>query len=337
MAIKIPTPQQISKNYSAGNFALQTKPVAPVAGPPSPRTLAPFVGPVPRTLVGPPAPTSSGRISGASITSSAPPAAPRSTGAVRGGPLTPTTLTPQTAPSGLVLGNPNQPTFGEPFDTLYNQLQDYLEQLRQRGQVINPNVEITPDKVSEFVQQASSEITPYYASQLKVATDQFLQSIGYSQDQLLAKEKDLQQRYSEAVRNLGANEAEVGFAQSGRRALAEQQLADTTQQQLTNQRQELQFNLGKSIGSFAEKYGTANVPQDQLPPLPDTPQALPGQANFQSQAQNRNLYQLSPSVYDGLKGTQQYQEQSDLQQRQAQLEQAYRGNQQINQQRQLNL
>ena len=43
-----------------------------------------------------------------------------------------------------------------------------LDSQLANGQTINPNIEITPDTVQQFLDQATSEIDPYYQNQIKV-------------------------------------------------------------------------------------------------------------------------------------------------------------------------
>src|SRR3990167_8369757 len=57
---------------------------------------------------------------------------------------------------------------------LYNQLQEYLTKLQERGERINPNIEITPQQVAEFTKKAEGEIDPYFGSQLKLARESFM-------------------------------------------------------------------------------------------------------------------------------------------------------------------
>lgn len=84
--------------------------------------------------------------------------APSPTGTVQpaGGSSGPGSTTPAGVPESLANLPPE-------YQDLYLQLKGQLDQLKQRGQVINPNIEITPEKIAEFTKQAEAEIDPYYA------------------------------------------------------------------------------------------------------------------------------------------------------------------------------
>lgn len=185
---------------------------------------------------------------------------------------------------------------------LYTRLDSMLADLTKRGQIINPNVQITPDKLAEFATLAHGQIEPYYASQLKVAKDQFLTGLGYSNEQIQNQEKQYAQQYKQSLRNIGEQSAETGFALSGRRQLQEQQLAENTQNEINQNRRQLSYNAGNEASKFAQTYGYGNVPT--APTFTPAPRVLPGQESF-SFDQTSPFYQLSNDVYSGLIGSQQ--------------------------------
>lgn len=219
------------------------------------------------------------------------------------------------------------------YQALYQQLDNYLKELQKRGQVINPNVVIDPAKLAEFTAQAKNEIDPYYANQLKVAKDQFLTSLGYSKEALEANETELERQYSQKLEGIASSAAEKGFAQSGIRQLDEQDLAQSTQYTLDTNRRQLGQNLASTASTFAGQYGTSNLPQS---PLSHAPRVLAGESDF-GRGQQSPFYSLSSAVYDGLRGTNEFQQTADVRNRASQLEGAYRSELANNQLRQLTL
>ncbi len=219
-----------------------------------------------------------------------------------------------------------------PYAELYKQLKGQLDALQKKGQVINPNVQITPQKLGEFMSQAAKEIDPFYASQLKIAKDSFLTSIGYSKDQILREEAEVERQYGTQVRNIGENAAEQGFAQSGRRKLDEQNLATDTQNQIDSGRRSLSYQAGQSARQFAQQYGSSSLTN---PTLSGAPRVLAGQSAFEKSGGENPFYQLSPEVYQGLVGSQQYEQDASKRRRASELEEAYRTQQGISQQRAL--
>lgn len=221
------------------------------------------------------------------------------------------------------------------LDATLKQVKDYLDKLHQAGYTINQNVEITPDKVAEFTKQASDQIHPYYANQLKAATSQFLTTQGYGTDNLLNNEKQLQNTYSNNLRTLSENAAERGMALSGGRVRDEGQLANDTQNTIDTNRRTLEYNAGNNAATFAQKYGGAQVPT--APTYDSTPRVLSGQSQFSTDTSNRNLYQLSPEIYQNLIGSEQNAEKTATTGLQKQLETNYQQGQTNTQLRALQL
>jgi len=232
----------------------------------------------------------------------------------------------QAAPAGPNVGN-------DQYNAILGQLNDFLNKLKANGQTINPNVQITPDKIAEFTNLAKNQIHPYYATQLKAATDKFLTGLGYSTQDLQNSEKQAQTKYSQDLRTLQANEAEKGFALSGERNLAEQNLATATQDTLDKNRRTLGENAFNSASTFAQSYGGANVPTS--PTLGAAPRVIAGNPTFDTSGQNSSLYQLSPDTYQSLIGSEQNAEQGATQNLASDLTKNYTTTQANNQTRNL--
>lgn len=209
--------------------------------------------------------------------------------------------------------------------------QQILDGMKAKGLTLNPNVPITPQTAQEFLSfaannigsflgQAQKEIAPYYATQLKLAADSLGKSLGYNEEQLAQNEKDLQTRYSDTLKQIGVTSADQGFAQSGIRKLQEQNLATITQNDINQGRRNLAYNAGNAVASFAQRYGSTNLPNVGSSSMP---RVLAGESNFDTSGPPSPFYQLSPDVYNGLTGSEQFAETSAEQQRASQLEGLY--------------
>jgi hypothetical protein len=220
-------------------------------------------------------------------------------------------------PVNTPAATPNDPAslLTGPYAELYGQLKGYLDKLQANGQSVNPSIQITPEQIAAFTAQAQNEIAPYYANQLKVARQSLMQSLGYSTAQIQKQEEDLQKQYGNSLRTLAENSAENGFAQSGIRGRQQDDLATATQSSIDQARSALGNSASNAASQFAQTYGSSNLPS--APTLNST-RVLPGQSQFQSGGSNP-LYTLSPEVYDGLTGTQQYQQTADINNRVSQL------------------
>lgn len=231
------------------------------------------------------------------------------------------------------------------FRSIYDATKNMIDELNRRGQAVNPNVQITPERVAEFMKQAETgiseflpiaerEVLPYFQNQLKIAREDFLRNVGYSTDDVLRKEQELERVYGQRVRGVGEQTAEQGFAQSGARTRAEQELARGTQEDIAGQRRQLGFNVGTTARGFAQRFGANALPGLSLT---EAPQAIAGQEGFQKGIGSRQLYELSPDVYDGLTGEQEFAQRGAVRQRASDLERSFRENEALRQQRQLTL
>lgn len=237
--------------------------------------------------------------------------------------------TPSTTPAPVPAANDALPP---ELQGLYDQLEQYLEELKKRGQVLNPNIEITPEKLAEFLSQAETEINPYFAGQLKLAKDTLINTLQYSKNALLQNEAQTARLYDRNLRGLGETAAEQGFAQSGLRKRDEGVLAQETNDAIQQAREAFSFNAGNAARGFAQQYGSAELPSLNLG---QTPTFNAGQYGFQKTGRNLPLYELDPSVYDGLIGSQEFARRGAVQSRASELESAYRTQQALDQQRQL--
>lgn len=226
-------------------------------------------------------------------------------------------------------------------DALLGSLESFLARLAQNGQMINPNIEITPEKLAEFTKLAESEINPYYSGQLKLARQSFLSDLGYSTDQILLNEQNLEKKYRQGLQNIASNSAESGMALSGARNIEEQQLGEQAQQEIEQNRKKLSYEAGKSASQFAQKYGTSELPQYSMTSAPTIMRPTQGvtadTSVFSKGTSQSPVYSLSPDVYEGIVGSEEYQRRADISRRQSELESAFRTKESLNQQRKITL
>lgn len=254
-----------------------------------------------------------------------------------------TGLSPVAAPAMAPATIPvekTQPQFNTGDQFLDQALQQYktmFDKLQANGQMINPNIEITPDKLQELHAKAASIIDPQYVQAAKVASDSFLRGLGYSADQLASNEKQLETQYGRQLRNIGESSAEKGFAQSGIRGREEQNLATDFQNQINDTRRTLNFNTTNAASEFAGKFGGAALTGLNAPGLSNTPQVAPGEQNFFRNSGTTPVYQLSNSLYNGLIGSNQFQQQADTRNLANTFEGSTRDQMALDQNRKLNL
>src|SRR3990167_5409083 len=98
---------------------------------------------------------------------------------------------------------PNQ-TLPPEYDTGNNGLNDILKELKglldktiSAGKVVNPAVELTPAQIQGFLDQASKEISPYYASQITAIKDDLGKNIQNLQKQYELEKEGAESEFKE--------------------------------------------------------------------------------------------------------------------------------------------
>lgn len=187
---------------------------------------------------------------------------------------------------------------GVPQDVLNQALQN----LTSQGLAINPNKNLTELDVAEFLKRAEREVEPYYASMLKLGRESYLQAAGYNKQSILENEAKLEKKYGKDLRTLSENAAETGFAQSGRRILDEKDLATEYGSQINEGRRKLAFDETARAMTFAEKFGSSNLPRSLS--IGEAPSVTPGAGTFGKANRNLPLYNLDSNILDNIIGSQ---------------------------------
>lgn len=221
------------------------------------------------------------------------------------------------------------------FQELLDTLKDYLIELQKRGKIPAPK-DLTPDEIAKFLTQAEKEISPYYATQLKLAKEGFLRSLGYTQETIDRLTEEAQREYQQNLRALGETMAERGFAESGIRKRSERELAWDTQRQLEEARRRALFETGTLARQFAQEWGEGGLPRTTEIPAVRNVRVLWGQPVFQEVGKTY-LYELRPEVYKGLIGEKEWEKKAAIQQRKAELVGAEREKRQTQALRKLSL
>ena len=151
------------------------------------------------------------------------------------------------------------------IDRLLSVLEQQLIELQRRGQIVNPNIDITPERLAEFTKQAESEINPFYQTQLKLARTGFLSSIGYTRQDILKQEEDLSRKFKQEFRGIGEEAAEKGFALSGLRRRGERELAGEAQRQAEDIRTRTGFEAQEKARTLAQQFGAGAISPITLP------------------------------------------------------------------------
>ena len=224
-------------------------------------------------------------------------------------------------PAPIPTPTPIIDTGDDALNKLLEQTQVYLDKLIQQGKAINPIVDITPEQAAKFLAQAQKEISPYYDTQMKLAREGLLRQAGYTSDEIMSQEAELERGYGRQLETMGETAAETGFALSGKRQLGEEELAQSTQRTLEQNRKLAEYNVGSAARQFAGEWGGQALPGYSYSA---TPNVQTGVKAFGRNLDTKPFYNISDSVYEGLKGSREYEQETSEKQRASELGGAWR-------------
>lgn len=205
------------------------------------------------------------------------------------------------------------------LDQLLNTMKSWVTSLQAQGKVVNPSIEITPEIMKGFLDQAETEIDPYYKSQFSAIKSDLQSNLDY-----LAKDYELNKQNQQAqFRNqLGLqreNEAEKGTLFSGGRRERVNTLTGAYNRQL--QSDELGFlNKTRGLGTTAERsIGSSNISDIKIPTVNSYQARTLGEGDF-STSGTRPLF----NPQSGIKGSLEFENLANKRSYASMLEGAYR-------------
>lgn len=213
---------------------------------------------------------------------------------------------PAPAPTPTPTAAPQTGTTGDPtLDGILGALQGHIDTQLANGQKINPNIEITPSTVQQFLDQATNEIDPYYKNQYNVIKSDLSRNLD-----VLSKSYDINKRQNENqfkqdLNNKREQLAGNGLAYSGFRGQQEKQLA--TDANLNNESAALKAGSAASDAiSAAEKtIGSDNLPGN-YPSLSEYGASTAGSGSFNP------TRTLNFGPIGGITGSDQYSQRGDI-------------------------
>jgi len=125
----------------------------------------------------------------------------------------------------------------------YIQMMQSLGKQIEAGKVINPNIEITPEQVKEFTDQATKELDPYYQEQIRNYQKDLDTSITRLTEDFNTGVRNAEDPFKRNLAVQAENEAQAGTVYGSERGVREN-LAVSDQQQKID---ELSKTVGRSI------------------------------------------------------------------------------------------
>ena len=153
------------------------------------------------------------------------------------------------------------PSLKEASDILRLQIDTQIEQ----GKKVNPDLTITPELAQKFVDQASSELDPYYQELINQHKQDLTISFRQMQEDYTKQIEREQPAFKQSLENLDQTAANQGMAFSSGRVAREQQAIQGEQQKLddlftTNQRSVEKTGLASERAIGSRNFADLGIP-----------------------------------------------------------------------------
>lgn len=241
--------------------------------------------------------------------------------------------------SGLLQNNPvfadqyNDPKFKAYFDSMgpdllaaYLPVLTQLNQMIEQGNMINPDIEITPAQAQEFLNTAREQLTPVFQERLKFAQQDLDTSFRRLQEDYDKGIDRLEQDFIAKSYVMDQNEADAGTTFSSGRVNRRNDLATKTSQQLADASSDLTRG-SQDAANIAERDIGSNAFSSVTPRTINTMSAAfqPGNRGFSSTG-SRQLF----NAQGGILGERQRTQEAQVKERAGRIEEAYRKNRILN-------
>lgn len=157
-------------------------------------------------------------------------------------------------------------TTGNPdLDAILEQMNTILNTIVAQGQKVNPDIELTPAEVQAFLDQASTEIDPYYKSQFEAIKGNLSSNLTYLQKQYDIGQKQKEASFIQSLATGRETAAGAGTIFSGQRAKGEQLLAQAQGRELTAAGLSAEQQAGGLARTAEQQIGTRSLADLGLP------------------------------------------------------------------------
>lgn len=146
------------------------------------------------------------------------------------------------------------------YEQALKSLQNYIDTLTSQGKSVNPELQLTPETVNKFMEQAKTELAPWHAQQIGNAQLDLQNELKYNAEEQQQTRQNQDMAYQQNQEQTAAAAAERGIADSGIRALAESRLKSQYTGLVESTRRRFEQQQRAAGLSGERTLGSANMP-----------------------------------------------------------------------------
>lgn len=153
----------------------------------------------------------------------------------------------------------DQTGWTDAMKAVYSSAKSYIDSQQKSGKIMNPSITIDPGTVQRFLDQAKSELDPYFTSIYQNAQadlNKFSTRLGQDYQTQVS---DLGKVYGQNLEATQNNFAQRGLAFSSDRTKAENNLKDAANRSLTGINTQFGRSAEDAASTAAQQYGSRNI------------------------------------------------------------------------------
>lgn len=181
---------------------------------------------------------------------------------------------------GFMIGDKVYSTGNTSQDAAFQAIVQQFNDEQAKGNVVNPDLQITPEIIQKFTDYVTQKIHPQYAETMQGIKDQLARDTGLLSAKYENDTANQEGQYKANLGNARENYAGAGLAFSGQRGMGELNMRDTQNRALDYNSLLYGNQLGDTARTAEQKLGTAGMSGFQLPTNPTRRATLEGTGGF---------------------------------------------------------
>lgn len=137
-------------------------------------------------------------------------------------------------------------TGNETLNEMLRTFQDTITSIIDSGRIVNPQIDITPERLAELTSQVAAELDPYYQSQFEAIREDLSADLTYLSDQYSQVMRSQEEQFKQTLAGQRETEAGRGTIFGGERLTREQSLAQQSQRNIEALGTSLSYQAGKA-------------------------------------------------------------------------------------------
>lgn len=211
------------------------------------------------------------------------------------------------------------------LDAILTTMEKYMADLIASGKMLNPNIELDPTTVQKFLEQATNEIDPYYAGQIKTIKDELQNNLAGLQQKYELQKKDAEATFKKTLAGARESYAGAGTIFSGQRNRGEGELVSAQDRALQLGGMNTADAASSAITSAAKQIGDRNLADLNIPGFSSYSATNAGEGGFSS-ANNLSIFRPTSPITGSLER----EKTTSILTRKAELEKAERSRRALN-------